>query len=861
METNRRSPFGIQLRQFREAAGLSQEALAERAGLSLRGISDLERGLRTTPRLETVRMLADGLGLDDAQRTELLASRNTSNDIRFHQITHRSSALPVPPTSFIGRGDEVDTVVKIFATDRPRLLTLTGPGGVGKTRIAIEAAHQLAGTVVDEAIFIDLSPVRQSEHVISAIADRLGVPGQSDMEIRDVLAVALHGRSMLMVLDNLEQVIDAATDIAWLLAACPDLTILATSRVLLRIGAEHILVIDPMTLPAGDDVNSLEQSESVTLFGARAFAADHEFTLNQKNAAAVAAVVTRLQGMPLAIELAAARLRLLSMTDLAKRLEAQLPVLAGGARDAPVRHRTMRDTIAWSYELLSPAEQAVFRTLSIFPDGCTLETAVAILGFDGGPVESDALDAVEMLIDSSILRPRKGTDGQVRFSMLQIVQEFGLDHLKLAGEETMVLRAAHDAWAVPLARRAENLQSGHDAVFWVNRIEAELQNLRQHQTWLIENDYVEDALDISGSFAPFRSLRAQFDEARRELEMLLAHPHSQHPTRARVRANSMLGFICLNQGDTEQALESLQEGIAIARQLDERWYLAQALILTGSVLTIRGQLEESEACAREGLLIAAELNSPFLIARGTGGLAMVFSQRGEMQDALELWEKAVAISQSIGNPWGMALCMNNLAYTWIRDGEIEKGEALLLVAQILLMELGDKRDLPGVNLNLAILARLRGDLPKATQIIESTLATAMRSGNMYDIAHSNLNLASIARLKGDLDAARSLAHRAITWFERCGNVVDAIYCLGDVAAILIDAGEHSRAAWCLGAVDGVFSKRGIALADSEIAERQARVDNVVAALGEAAWHSHYDRAFAMSEDDVLAEVKSWQQCY
>lgn len=370
MDANRRLPFGRSLRQLREAAGLSQEHLAERAGLSPRGISDPERGARTTPRLETVRMLADGLGLDECQQAELLAARNNRRQIRTSSRVNRHLRLPTPPTSFVGREEEIEAIIDQLENQGTRLLTLVGPGGIGKTRIAIEVAHRLDQRFADRAIFIDLSPIRKPEAVIMTIADALGIPDQGGMSIKDVLVVALNGRSLLIILDNLEQVIDAATDIAWLLSQCPDLTIIATSRVLLRIAAEHVIPIEPMILPADADESSLRRSEAVTLFVARARAVDHIFTLSVDSAGAVAALVIRLQGMPLAIELAAARIRLLSIPDLLSRLDSQLPVLIGGERDAPERHRTMRDTIRWSYELLSPRHQAVFRTLSIFPDGC-----------------------------------------------------------------------------------------------------------------------------------------------------------------------------------------------------------------------------------------------------------------------------------------------------------------------------------------------------------------------------------------------------------------------------------------------------------------------------------------------------------
>lgn len=329
MDARRHSPFGNTLRRFREAAALSQEALAERAGLSTRGISDIERGVRATPRLETVRRLAEGLGLNDSERRQLLAARNHDPEVPTAHAVHDLPALPIPVTSFIGREQEIATIVHMVQDEHHRLITLLGPGGVGKTRLAIEVAHHLAAGFKDGAIFVDLSPIRDPDLVLPAIASRLGITEQADRTLKEGLSVALHGRQLLLVLDNLEQVIGAATDIAWLHASFPELHMVVTSRVRMRLTGEHVLPIETMPLPASLDAGALQHEDAVVLFLDRAKAVDPTFSLNNDNVEAVAAIVTRLQGMPLAIELAAARIRLWSVGDLLQHLETQLPTLTG----------------------------------------------------------------------------------------------------------------------------------------------------------------------------------------------------------------------------------------------------------------------------------------------------------------------------------------------------------------------------------------------------------------------------------------------------------------------------------------------------------------------------------------------------
>lgn len=857
MRTDRQSPFGALLRRFREAAGLSQEQLAERTGLSQRGISDLERGLRITPRPETLRMLADGLALDEGQREALLAARNPSIHAVPHPSAHAPPDLPYPSNPFIGRVQDIDCVERILQVDRARLLTLTGPGGVGKTRIAIETAHRVGSRYAHGARFVDLSTLRRPEMVIPAIADRLGLRSQGDVDIRDVLAVALHNRSMLMVLDNFEQVIEAATDVSWLVEACRDLTIIATSRVPLHIVAEHVMPIEPMTLPADDNVESLQQSDAVALFTARAHAVDHQFTLNRENASAVAALVTRLQGMPLAIELAATRVRMWSLPELLQRLESQLPILSGGARDTPERHRTMRDTIAWSYDLMSPTERAVFRMLSIFPEGCTLETAIAVLEFDNQLDEAEAIRAVELLVDSSILRRRVVADGRMRYRMMEPVREFGREQLVLSGEETAARKAAHEAWCVPLARNTELGIAQPHALDRLNQTAAEYQNIREHIAWLIQHDDMEEALSVSGSIAPFRALRGHFEEARRELELLLAHPRNQAVDLTRVRAQVWLGIICLSQGDVANALANLHAVVPLIRDLAIPRWLDIALLALGVATMLAGDLDAAEAILEECVALGRSIGETIGVSRGTRYLGIICDRRGQPDQAYTLIEEGLGVALTAGDHWDVALCKIDLGDLCIRRGWLDQAETLLREAEELIIELDDRRDLPAVYIKLAEIARLRDDLAQATAMLEKALGMSREFGSMLDMANSYMGLARIARLSSDIPTSCLHTFSAMYWYERCGNTVDAIKCLDHLADVAVAFGEGGYAAWCIGAVDGALARRGISRTESVPGEHQARLESARLLLDEHAWHAHYDRAAAMSESEIFAAVRSW----
>ncbi len=549
MERHDPSRLANLVRHYRTAAALSQEALAERAGLSVRAISDLERGIHRVPRLETVRLLADALALDEAGRAELLAAARPqamAPVLRDQERSHPPAVLPVPPTRLIGRETEVAAIAQLLAQDDVRLVTVTGPGGTGKTRLALEVAAGALGQYPDGVCFVDLSALTDPTLVVPTIAATLGVREVVGQPLLQTLSQVVRPKRMLLLLDNCEQVLAAAPDVAALLATSPRLAVLATSRASLRIRGEHEVPLLPLPVPAADRLPPLEalaQVPAVALFVDLASASRPDFALTAENATAVAAICQRLDGLPLAIELAAARVKVLPPAALLARLEQRLPLLTGGGRDLPARQRTMRDAIAWSYDLLAPEEQALFRHLAVFAGGFTLAAAEAVAAPDGTlPV----LEGVVALVEQSLLRQMPGTDDEPRYQMLETVREFALEQLAASGDEA-ALREVHAAYFLALSEQARPHLAGAQQRTWLRRLEVEHPNLRAALEALDASREHETQLRLAANLWHFWSIHAHFAEGRVHLERALVHAVT--PTTDRAEALLGAGGLAFGQGD------------------------------------------------------------------------------------------------------------------------------------------------------------------------------------------------------------------------------------------------------------------------------------------------------------------------
>ncbi len=586
------------------------------------------------------------------------------------------AATPVPLTPLVGRQPAAAAIVDLLRGDDVRLVTLIGPGGVGKTRLALHVLieRDLVAAFADGTIFVSLASVTDPALVLPSIAQAIALRDSGDRSLPDRLRDVLRDRHLLLVLDNVEQVVGAAPEIASLLADCPSLRVLATGRVPLRISGEHEFPVPPLALPDLahlPPVKDLAVTEAVDLFVQRARAVKPDFALTSANAAAVAGICARLDGLPLAIELAAARVKVLSPSALLARLTNRLQVLTGGARDLPDRLRTMRGAIAWSHDLLSPEEQTLFRHLAAFVGGCTLEAAEAVCGGandatgdDSCPPLPDILDGLTSLVDKSLLRQEDGPGGEPRFRMLETIQEYGLERLAASGEEASV-RRRHAAWCLTLAEQAEPGLVGPDQDGWMDRLETEHDNFRAALGWAMETGDAETGLRLTGALWWFWQIRGYLGEGRAWLNRTItggrrvsggAGIRSTFGVRALAGASLLAGL----QQDDEDATALAEEALAVAREIDDREGIARALFMRSFAAGGQGNHTAASADAAAALNLFRELGDTHWIAFSLNRLGIETYEQGDLAAAAARYEEALDHWRRRGHSWGIATALTNL---------------------------------------------------------------------------------------------------------------------------------------------------------------------------------------------------------
>jgi predicted ATPase/transcriptional regulator with XRE-family HTH domain len=758
--TPRTPAFAELLRRHRRAAGLTQGELAEHARISVRALSDLERGVRRAPHIGTLRLLADALRLGEDERTALLES---ARQARRAEASHPSARpfspvgdFPVTLTPLIGREREQAALAHLVLRDDVRLLTLTGPAGIGKTHLATRVALDPSAGVPG-AVFVPLAAIGEHALVLPTIAHALGLRDQANRAACDRLCEYLSGREVLLVLDNFEQVVHAGPAVAHLLAACPRVKALVTSRVALRVRGEHEFSVppldtpDPAQLPAPDE---LTRYAAVSLFVERARAVEPDFAVTPALAPVVAAICARLDGIPLALELAAARIKVLPPQALLARLDKSLAVLTTGAADLPERQRTMRRAIEWSYDLLDESQQRLFRRLAVFVDGWTLEAAQAVCGRDEAPFAT-VLDGLAGLVASSLVVRAGDSGGEPRFRLLQLMREYGWERLVAHGEASL-LRSRHADYYRALAETAAPQIHGPDQRPWLVRLAQEHPNLRAALDWARETHSIECGLRLGSALHSFWQLHGLASEGRAWLEhfLSLSLQSLQRPGEAvgdnALRADALrgAGHLAWVQGDYEAAAPLLAESLDLYRAQAHPPGIAHVLNIQGMIADERGEHARAVALYDESLALWRGLGDVTQIGRLLNNLAVGEFLQERYTDAKSLFEESLALQRTANNHRSIAITLCNLGEIMRMEGDLTTAAVMIGEGLDLYRELGDRGEMAYGLVNLADVVRERGDLERAALLNHEALAIAGEVGATFAVVRALESMAEIACLRG-----------------------------------------------------------------------------------------------------------------
>ena len=766
--------------------------------------------------------------------------------------------LPALLTPLIGRERDAEAVCTLLARPDVRLVTLVGAGGIGKTRLSLEVATQILERFADGVCFVPLAPIRDPDLVVPAIAHALGIRESGAQPLFEQMQEALRTRHLLLLLDNVEQVVTAAQELEELLGACPRLKLLVTSRAVLHLQGEHVFPVPVLALP---DLAQLPEGEgllqfaAIALFLQRAQAMLPTFQLTSANARAVAEICVRLDGLPLALELAAARIRLLPPQALLARLSQRLAVLTSGPRTLPERQQTLRNTLKWSYDLLDAQEQQLFRRLSVFVGGWALEAAEA-MGNLGQESDSDGmslLDGVASLLEKSLLLQVEQGGEEPRLIMLETAREYGLECLTANGEMEAV-RQAHATYYLALAE-SERGGSQQQAV-WLERLEREHDNLRAAMWWFLEQGEAgqsyEMALRLGGALRRFWLVHGHWSEGQRFLRRALAGSEGVTVS-VRVKALSAAAHLALKQVDYDQGKALAEESLVLYRELGDTAGIALSLYLLGSITWLKGTYAVARSLTEESLALWREVGDQENAAWSLFNLAIMAIEQGEYSRGHTLFEETLRMHRELGNKRGIAASLLRLAWViYYSQGEPATERSLLEEGLALFRELGDKENIADSLNTLGWVVLQQGETAIAQSLAEESVVLFREMGTRIGIAESLLLLARVTTFQGNHAAARTLYEESLALCRGEGDKWDIASGLEGLASVVAAQGEQAWAARLWGAAEALRETISAPLPPVFRAEHERAVAATRLQLSEQVFAAAWAEGRTMTPEQALA---------